>query len=365
MMRLTLDALASRRAFLNWGSTIAAGLAAGLPATGVAKSPDKVRFALIGDTPYSAEDEGIFAKVLKAAAAESQFVIHVGDIKGGKESCRKRLLAHRIGLLDQSTKPLVVIPGDNEWTDCSRKSAGKYKPVKRLKLLRKLMYPDAYALGADGITFERPTSQSDTTPDPQKEPEFFRFASGPCLFVAINVPGSDNALTKHVSKKFNRRRAALCQQWLRDSMVQAERRNLPGLVILLHANLEFGDASLDDDRVKTLDKRNPYAWVRALLMQTAAQFSGTVLVLHGDRHIFINDHPFARIAQQHQDKGRWGVPTRLAQERLARLVRVQSFGWPLTSRHVVIEATRKAPINHGDSTVDFLVATRVTSELEP
>jgi hypothetical protein len=359
---------APRRRLLAWGSRIAAAFAIGIPAAGLAKSPDRVRFALIGDTPYSPGDEPIFAKVLKAAASEAQFIIHVGDIKGGRESCKKTLLAHRVGLLDSATKPMVVIPGDNEWTDCSRKKAGKYKPVKRLKILRKLMYPNTDALGADGITFERATkgtNNSDHSPDPNKEPEFFRFASGPCLFTAINVPGSNNALTKHISKKFNRRRAALCEQWVHESMLQAERRNLPGLVILLHANLEFGRSRLDDDRVDMLDRKNPYAWVRALLMKMAAQFSGTVLVLHGDRHVFINDHPFSEVARQHKEDGRWGVPIRLAQERLSRLVRVQSFGSPFTARHVVIQASRIKPLNDGDATADFLVATRVLSEMEP
>jgi hypothetical protein len=155
--------------------------------------------------------------------------------------------------------------------------------------------------------------------------------------------------------------------WLLDSANEAQRRGLSGLVILLHADVRLRRAKLTDQRADVLDRKLPYAWVRALLMRVVMTFPGTVLLLNGDRHRFINDHPFADLATRHLGRHRWGVSTQKAQARLARFMRVQSFGWPFTSHHVVIEMKRTdgpglPPTSGADPGMAITVGTRVLSD---
>ena len=103
-----------------------------------------------------------------------------------------------------------------------------------------------------------------------------------------------------------------------------------------------------------------------MLMETAAQFPGTVLLLNGDRHRFIIDHPFAALADQINDNNQWQVPGPLARARLKRFMRIQSFGWPFTAHHIIVEATSTTPAaGDADPALKLVVATRVLSDEPP
>ncbi|MGW1810238.1 hypothetical protein [Streptomyces sp. NPDC002078] len=49
-------------------------------------------------------------------------VIHVGDIHSGKEFCTEDYDASIASVWQTFTKPLVHMPGDNEWADCHKAS---------------------------------------------------------------------------------------------------------------------------------------------------------------------------------------------------------------------------------------------------
>ena len=40
--------------------------------------------------------------------------------------------------------PLIYTPGDNEWTDCHRRSNGGYDPLERLGRLRDVLFDEPY-----------------------------------------------------------------------------------------------------------------------------------------------------------------------------------------------------------------------------
>ena len=71
------------------------------------------------------------------------------DIKGGREPCSDALFARRRALLARSAHPLVLLPGDNEWTDCHRPSAGAFDPLERLAALRRRFFAPGRSLGAE------------------------------------------------------------------------------------------------------------------------------------------------------------------------------------------------------------------------
>lgn len=48
------------------------------------------------------------------------FVVHVGDIKGGRGSCRDEVFQVRKRQFEHLRHAFVLLPGDNDWTDCHR-----------------------------------------------------------------------------------------------------------------------------------------------------------------------------------------------------------------------------------------------------
>lgn len=44
-------------------------------------------------------------------------------------------------------KPVVYVPGDNEWTDCHRTNTGSYNTLEHLPHLRRVMCPSMDSLG--------------------------------------------------------------------------------------------------------------------------------------------------------------------------------------------------------------------------
>ena len=47
---------------------------------------------------------------------------------------------------------VVYTPGDNEWTDCHRRSNGGYDPLERLGKIRQLFYSPTKSRGMNPIT---------------------------------------------------------------------------------------------------------------------------------------------------------------------------------------------------------------------
>ena len=85
------------------------------------------RFALIGDTPYSDYERNELPKMLQAIADYgAEFVVHVGDIKHSKDRCDDALFTDRLAVFSASRIPLVLVPGDNEWSDCDRLNSGRH-----------------------------------------------------------------------------------------------------------------------------------------------------------------------------------------------------------------------------------------------
>ena len=255
------------------------------------------RFGLIGDTPYSDYERAELPKMLTAIADRGVDVIaHVGDIKHGKDRCDDSLFADRQQLFDSSKVPFVFVPGDNEWTDCERLSNGAYAPLERLQALRRLFWKNAQSLGQQKIVLER---------QPGPYVEHSRFRLGPVLFVTLNLPGGNNyGPAPTPSAEFLSRNPVLID-WMRESFALARREKLSGIVLLFQANPSF----------KHFAQGLPHQGFRDFLQTVRDEtlnFTGQVLVVHGDTHISRIDHPLRD----------------LAGNRLLRFTRVETFGYP-------------------------------------
>src|SRR5947209_3177555 len=119
----------------------AAFVALSLAGASCAVSPPSPRgfvFGVMGDTPYNDREEPRFVEMIRRMDAEPlAFAIHVGDIKAGSGArCSDALYARRLAQFNASAHPLIYTPGDNEWTDCRRRSNGADDPLERLARIR-------------------------------------------------------------------------------------------------------------------------------------------------------------------------------------------------------------------------------------
>ncbi|MGB8434846.1 MAG: hypothetical protein WCE38_11340 [Burkholderiales bacterium] len=269
----------SRRA-VAFALVAALTLAATLLSSAVS-AQNRFSFALVGDTPYLPFEAQAFASMLAALDAEPlAFVVHVGDIKAARTHCDDTLFMDRKRLFEASRHPFVFIPGDNEWTDCH---ASGTDPVERLGALRRIFFAGNESLGERHIPLTRQSS------DPRfaEYRENVRWIYGDILYVALNVPGSNNNLGRTAEMDAeHRRRMAAVFAWLEDSMQLAERRRVPGVVVLIHA-----DPGFDGQAQRPRGAPDGYVELRDALHAHARWFGRPMLLGHGDGHVFRNDHP--------------------------------------------------------------------------
>jgi hypothetical protein len=291
---------APRRRLLGAAAAAALGPA---PGAAAAAATAPFAFALVGDNPYTEADAGRFARVLAHTGEDTlRFVLHVGDIKAGGEPCTDTLLARRGDLLAGSLHPLVLLPGDNDWTDCHRPGAGSFDPPERLAALRARFFADDRPLGGGA----GPDLGLRRQPH---APENVRWRVADVHFVGLHVVGSDNGRDPRAGPRagFEARRRRN-ETWLHEAVDDAVRQAAGGLVIAFHANPLFHRPSAGF-----------VAWVDAL-REAAAAFGGPILLLHGDTHRFRVDRPLT------DARGRV----------LEHVTRVECFGHPFSSSWVRI-----------------------------
>lgn len=258
------------------------------------------RFAVIGDTPYSDYERHQLPAMLHAIdEAHPAFIVHAGDIKHSKTRCSDALFLDRYALFDATRAPFVLVPGDNEWTDCNRLSAGGFDPLERLNRLREIFFAQPRSLGRQPMPLER---QSDAYP------EHLRWQLGPVLFVTLNVPGGNNhfGVGDRPSAEFLARNATVID-WLRQGFAAARAARLRGIAIVMQANPGFNHfaAGLAHGGYREL--------LEALRKETLA-FEGETLLIHGDTHWQRVDHPLRDPAD-----GRI----------IPRFTRLETFGYPV------------------------------------
>jgi len=251
-------------------------LAAALLAFSAQAEP--LAFGLFSDTPYNRWEREHLPDLIADMDGENlAFVIHDGDIKGGDGVCSDEAFKDILAVFQKSAHPLVYVPGDNDWTDCHRKSNGRYDPVERLGKLREWFFPDDFALGRRRLKLERQSRD----PAFSRYRENVRWEAGGALFVGLNVPGSDNNF--HGTRRTGGpvaefiERSAANRAWLAESFALARTRKLAGILIAIQGNPGFYAANAG----------NPSPGYRDFLTQLREEtlaFSGQVVLVHGDTH---------------------------------------------------------------------------------
>ncbi len=286
---------------------LAAALAAALlfatSGASVAQGPLPFAFGVFGDTPYLPGEELVVASMIEQMnEAGLAFVVHVGDLKASWTPCTDELMAERLALLQRLRVPLVVLPGDNDWVDCRRTSAGRYDPIERLAKFRSLFHSGDASLGPRPMPLERQSADARF----REYREHLRWALGETLFVALNVTGSNNNRRPADETEFVRRSEAV-NAWLDESFALASERRMRGVVLFFQGNPGW------DGKPLPRGWQDGYADFRARLAANALGFGGPVLVVHGDTHRFRVDRPLADPATN---------------ARAANVTRLEVFGAP-------------------------------------
>ena len=188
------------------------------------------------------------------------FVVHIGDITSGEGPCDDEWLEARREQFARIKHPFILLPGDNEWTDCHRSG---FNSRERLAKWRAL-----FCSLPKGFPVERQKG---------KYCENVRWVADNVVFVGLNIPGSNNNLNDDPLESGERMQAVFA--WLDQAVALAEKRD--GLVVLMHA----------DPFVKRRVGADGYAAVRERLTRLGAQMPGKVLLVHGDTHYYRDDEP--------------------------------------------------------------------------
>ena len=217
----------------------------------------EVAFGVLGDTPYTLDEvERVERLIDEMNAQPLAFVVHVGDLGSAALACTDDWLLQRKGQFARLRHPFVLLPGDNEWSDCKQ-------PLERLRHWRE--------------TF---------CWQPAEFCEHRRWKAGGWVFVTLNVPGHHNNLG-HAEHEA-RMQAVL--GWL--DQAAAEAAKAEGLVVLMHANPFF------------TVPRDGFASLRDRLAALARARPGRVVLIHGDTHLHRDDEPLPGLRRIEV----WGSP---------------------------------------------------------
>ncbi len=266
-----------------------AALLAAAPAVAAPAATGPADFIVIGDVPYTADDEAMLANAVPAIKALAPpFVLHVGDMKAGKELCGPP--SDRFAALIAALAPIPVIytPGDNDWTDCDRfadPATGKpFSELGQLDMLRKRFFARP-ALPRRGYRYVQQRGM----------PENARFNYADMVFVTLNVPGTNNARDQVLGDDLARAARAseardlANRNWLIRAFAKARQRKAAAIVVVMQADLTHSpltqattgivcrESGTEEDRAC-----DGFAMVRATLMQQAREFAHPVYLIHGD-----------------------------------------------------------------------------------
>lgn len=149
-----------------------------------ANQDQRVVFAVMGDTPYCIDKKTDAKKYKKcreqfrsqvfSVAKPTEFLVHVGDIKGGLYPCEPYFYEDVAEILKKKPEvkvPVFIIPGDNEWNDCGN-------PKTAWKLWERHIFP----IHTAAIRNFGAKQQS-------RRPANFAFVHRRILFVGIALPG--------------------------------------------------------------------------------------------------------------------------------------------------------------------------------
>ena len=263
-------------------------------------------FVALGDLPYGS-DEIAGAKyrmlITQINALNPEFSIHVGDFKEGSARCSDEEFERQRKHFDLFKGALIYTPGDNDWTDCGRKSNGSYDPLERLEKLRGQFFKLDASLGQAPLPL---VTQAKTVPAYSTYIENQRWQFANTLFTTVHIVGSDNRFAPNnveAEKEFRGREQANIA-WMKETFRLAANQKLNTLVFAFQADVIRGMSRSGTWAEKT----GFHASIEKTLLPLAKEFQGSILIVHGDSHNFEFDQTFMLESQVLKNVYRLEVP---------------------------------------------------------
>ena len=220
------------------------------PTQGAART--LLTFCAMGDVPYTAPDDALLPTQIADLPKQAEFIVHVGDIKNGKTPCDEAIYVKVAGMLAKSAKPVFIIPGDNEWNDCT-------DPAQAWVFWEKHFTRFDQRWRHDFRVFRQLDRE-----------ENFSFVQGGVLVLGLNIVGG----RVHDAAEWKKRHA---------QDLDWTRRNLRQFGASVSSVIIFGHARPNKNHKEFFDE----------LSNDATEFKKPILYLHGDGHRWIKDRPFA------------------------------------------------------------------------
>ena len=283
---------------------------------------------LWGDLPYSAEQAAVIPNLIADMNSQNlAFTAHDGDLRQGSGSpnCADGSIYTRAALYFGSLHaPAIFTPGDNDWTDCDRKSLGVdgRNSLQELSNERTIFFGTPYTLGQTQFLqevqatplckgFGSANNNSGASSDVTKTQtatytevpcvENRRWIVGTVMYATINIQGSCNNLCDDYPDpvEYAARNAAGIQ-WMKDTFATAVGQNCVAVMFITQADPGFDDTDgaraptrnantlVEDDALKLTDGYHDF--LVALRAQVIA-FGKPVAYVHGDSHYFRVDKP--------------------------------------------------------------------------
>jgi len=243
----------------------------------------ELQFALIGDNPYGDDNVFKYEKLIEDInSSDVSWVIHLGDMKNGRSGCSDEEFLSLYELNSKFHMPFVLTPGDNDWFDCRRESAGNWGRMNRLNKLREIFFQEDHPLEAE--------TQSETSVYSEFV-ENVLWVQEDILFSTVHlvgVSGREGGLDLHGYIQD----AAV--EWLQTIFQRAREKNVKAVFIATQADIF--PYSVEPDWLKLECPscnfiRKYYEPFYEALKKELASFDNQVLLAVGDTHIFRVDKP--------------------------------------------------------------------------
>ena len=245
--------------------------------------PGTFSFAVLGDAPYFEWEKPRFRLVLRTLnATDVAFVLHIGDIFW--RPCSDENYRWVLGRMNSLRHPVVYTPGDNESFDCWEPGSGRYQPQERFARIRQIFFAQpGRSLGRDPM------------PISSQGGEFVEnsmWTRSGIVFATVDMIGTKNGMADFPGRTAaddvgSRKRTEAAAEWVRTAFREAAGSGAAAVVIAFHANANLADPVNDEYR----QAFEPFILT---LEEEAERFPRPVLLVHGDGHKYIVDHPLVR-----------------------------------------------------------------------
>jgi Calcineurin-like phosphoesterase len=308
-----------RRRTLGLIAAAAALAAVAITAAASAAGPGKLTIAVYGDSPYLDKSTPALAALPHAefnatpafidtinADQSVQEVVHVGDIHSGSEPCTRAYDLSVFGLWSVFRQPLIYTPGDNEWSDCTKKNEEPGSdndnvathpdlPLENLALVRQIFFAHpGWTLGQSPMHVVSQAQAYDRKhPTDAQYVENVRWQQGKTVFVTLNIPGgSNNDIDPWYASTHS-------TPWNPDQQAEMDQRTAADIrwlnAAFKHAKgaenvVIVGQSDMWDTSDSASHQTN-YEPIIAAIAADTLEFGKPVLYLNGDSHVFRSDNP--------------------------------------------------------------------------